>query len=371
MPPLLAGRGDEQAELQAVLADLQAGVAPPRDLVLIGPRGNGKTVLMRWIEAACEREDGVDVEWTTPDEILDLDALARRCAAPARWKELLPHAAELGIGVVNLRWQLDNDPGAFTDLLLARCQRRPLALLLDEAHMLEPRVGLTLLNASQKVRGKAPFLLVLGGTPDLRRRLNKLKATFWNRSRILGVGRLDGAGARAALMEPFRQHGISFEPAALEQVIADSQRYPYFLQCWGAALVNALRSRERSADRRMHSAYNARAIDVSLVTLARAEAAPQRDVYYQDRYTELEERDLLPAATAVAAAFASQRELGNRTLVDALAGKAIDGLVLPPEVKKARYALQDLGYIWQSPGLPTWEPGIPSLMDYVRAATNG
>ena len=75
--------------------------------------------------------------------------------------------------------------------------------------------------------------------------------------------------------------------------------------------------------------------------------APQRDVYYQDRFTELEERDLLPAAVAVAAAFADRREVDNRALVTALAGRAIDGLVLPPEVKKARYALPD----WVSQGV--------------------
>ena len=29
----------------------------------------------------------------------------------------------------------------------------------------------------------------------------------------------------------------------------------------------------------------------------------------------------------------------------------------------------DLGYVWRPEATPTWEPGIPSLMNYVRAYT--
>ena len=53
------------------------------------------------------------------------------------------------------------------ELLTARCRRRPLATLADEAHTLDLEVGRTLLNASQRVRDKAPFLLVLAGTPGM------------------------------------------------------------------------------------------------------------------------------------------------------------------------------------------------------------
>ena len=31
--------------------------------------------------------------------------------------------------------------------------------------------------------------------------------------------------------------------------------------------------------------------------------------------------------------------------------------------------LGHLGYIWRPDAVPTWEAGIPSLMDYVRAHT--
>ena len=86
---------------------------------------------------------------------------------PQGWfKKALPNEVDLSIGV-KMGWILGGTPKAFTDLLEARCARRPLAVLLDEAHNLDPEVGQVLLNASQKVRDKAPFLLVMAGTPGL------------------------------------------------------------------------------------------------------------------------------------------------------------------------------------------------------------
>ena len=42
------------------------------------------------------------------------------------------------------------------------------------------------------------------------------------------------------------------------------------------------------------------------------------------------------------------------------------GLDPPDQVLDVRGHLRELGYIWQLPGRNDWEPGIPSLMDYVR-----
>ena len=53
---------------------------------------------------------------------------------------------------------LGRSPKTFTDLLAERCAREPLVVLLDEAHTLDKDVGKVLLNASQKVRARAPFL---------------------------------------------------------------------------------------------------------------------------------------------------------------------------------------------------------------------
>ena len=74
-PPELAGRSTEQAVLLRCLADLADGCAPPHNIVLIGPRGNGKTVLLSWLKAACdESEYTVDVLTLTPHSGMDATA---------------------------------------------------------------------------------------------------------------------------------------------------------------------------------------------------------------------------------------------------------------------------------------------------------
>ena len=71
-----------------------------------------------------------------------------------------------------LGWELADRSEALTPLVTARCLRRPLVLLLDEAHTLDQDVGQVLLSASQAVAAYAPFFLVgaaiaraLGGDP--------------------------------------------------------------------------------------------------------------------------------------------------------------------------------------------------------------
>ena len=77
MPPCLAGRDAEQQELMRLLAYLQAGRGAPRAAVLTGPRGNGKTVLLRWFQHEIEATGQVDVVWRTSSDLPSLDALAQ------------------------------------------------------------------------------------------------------------------------------------------------------------------------------------------------------------------------------------------------------------------------------------------------------
>ena len=157
----------------------------------------------------------------------DLDALA----PPSRFHRLLSAAADLNVGLAQGR------SNALGGLLAARCRRRPLALLLDEAHTPDCNVGAGLLNASQEVRGAgAAFLLVLAGTPQLQQRLNGVDASFWSRCTRLGVGHLTAQASAEALTKPLEQHGLGIETAALQHVVVDSQHYPYFVQLWGEVL---------------------------------------------------------------------------------------------------------------------------------------
>ena len=356
LPPCLAGRDAEQRELMRLLAYLQAERAAPRDAVVSGPRGNGKTVLLRWFQREIEAGGGIDVVWRTPSDLPALDVLATALVPPARFRSLLPDQLSVSIGVGRLGWELGGDAVNLAELLTLRCAHRPLVVLLDEAHTLDATVGRALLNAAQSTASTAPFLLVLAGTPGLTRNLDRMSATFWNRAKHIGVGRLDEAAAAEALVRPFAEQepAVAFDDPALRRVVDESQCYPYFLQVWGANLWEA--ATERAATR----------IDDALVAEARRTFDVERIAYYEHRRDEVERQDLLPVANAVADAFAGRETLAqdelNAVIGDALAGAST------PETVACRERLALVGYVWKPPGAgDRWQPGIPSLMQYLRS----
>ena len=356
-PPHLAGREAEQALLRKYLGWLQGREPIPRNVALLGPRGNGKTVLLRWFEREVLATNEVDVAWLTPNRIPDLDKLANALMPPGRFKEVLPDTLSLSIGVGKMGWNLGGQAGALTDLLTARCRHKPLAVLLDEAHNLDKDVGQALLNTSQEVRDKAPFLLVLAGTPGLSEHLNSMSATFWSRCEELGIGRLSRAATGEALTGPADKTGallLRLTREALDAVVTESQCYPYFIQLWGEALWEQAQE------------VGPAPLDRAAVDRARPAVVKRQERYYQHRYAELDNTDLLEAAVAVATAFDGHRTLGHHQLNQAITVAVADKV----RMKDTRRALRELGYIWQAPGCRDWEPGVPSLMDYVRAGEN-
>ena len=359
IPPYLAGREAEQGKLLDLFAYLRNGRGAPRDAVLSGPRGNGKTTLLRWFQREVEASGkDVDVVWLTPGEIPDPDRLANCLAPPARFASLLPDTLSLVAGIGRLGWKLRDRSRSLTLLLTARCARRPFVLLLDEAHTLGSEVGRALLNASQAVSSEAPFFLVLAGTPGLQPHLDTMSATFWSRAEKLGIGRLDEAPAGLALVRPLAEQSpaITFDQSALAHVVEESQRYPYFLQLWGAALWAVARSR------------TATRIDASLVAEAAPEFGRQRTAYYEDRRDELERQELLGPAAAVAGAFADGRETLHSSELNAAIAEALPRETSTAEVLECRDRLAKVGYVWKPPdGAALWQPGIPSLMTYVAS----
>ena len=352
-PPYLAGREREQGLFRGLLARLDRGEAPPSEVVLYGPRGNGKTVLLEWIGEFASGSTGVDVEAFTPSRFKSPTRLAELLLPAGWWKTLKPDE----IGVRGITWR----PGersaapAPAQVLALRAARKPLVVLLDEAHTLDPGVGRSLLNAAQKVRRSAPFLLVLAGTPNLRAHLGTMGASFWNRSRKLRIGRLDERAAAEAIREPLEAEDLAITDEALEHLVRDSDGYPFFVQLWGGAVW----ARAIVESRREIGAEDARA--------CQAVFDEQRDDYYSDRFHELEESGLLQPARAVAETFRSRPVLSGSELKGAIR-RGFGEAAGDDEVAAAARELRHLGFVWQAGAMPEWEPGIPSLMDYMLRA---
>ncbi len=384
-PPKLAGR-DTESELAAdvLLGPLADSEAPAGDLVLFGPRGNGKTVLLKKLERTAAA--GIEVIALTPRALKTPAALGAVLLRPASIPDGSPAKPGLatragakaidtaertagqplgvdgvsvgtpGLGTVSLG-VLDSAAlnVELTERLTKRCRTWPLLVTVDEAHTLDIETGADLLNLSQQLRADGvPFVLILAGTPNLEAHLGKMSATFWDRSEILPIGRLSAKATEQALTEPLGDWSVTFDPGALAAVVADSQCYPYFIQLWGRALCGALV--EQGAG---HT------VTVSLVEQVTPEVAARRERYYGKRYQELEERELLEVAALVAGCFEKSEQVAGATLKAALC----KGLGLDTKaVMAALSQLADLGYTWAPEGGREIEPGIPSLMTHVREA---
>ena len=354
-PPVLTGREREQEVLSLCLADLTSGRPPPHNVVLVGPRGNGKTVLLNWFEGAC-RGVRVDVARLAPSRVRTGQDLCDALLPAAGLRRLLPAKWRVAFGA-SAEW-VPSPPAVreLADRLIARCRGKPVIVLLDEAHTLDLEMGRTLLNVSQDVRRKAPFLLVLAGTPGLLAHLGRMDASFWDRlgRGLLGIGRLSAAAARDALRKPLAKHGVRIGDDALDAAVKHSQRYAYFIQLWGEALWS-----------RRLATGGTRLCTVD-TDHARPDVVKRVAEYHHHRYRELEADGLLPAALAVIPAFRNGTDASatDREIDTALAATGMDA----SGRLAAREALNRLGYVWCPPGQTppiVWQAGIPSLMRHV------
>ena len=354
LPPYLAGRAEEQALFRSLLSVLDRGAPTPSEVILYGPRGNGKTALLRWIEKVAAPSYSVDVIRLTPSKIRTGLQLAERLLPKHWWKGIKPDT--IALRGVTWRPGADSRPPEADQVLAARASKRGLILLLDEAHTLDPRVGQELLNAAQEVGREAPFLLVLAGTPNLRDHLGTMGASFWNRSRKLRIGRLDESAAADAIRLPLESQETSISDDALAHVVRESHGYPFFLQLWGAALWNRANADPSLPLRRLTTADT---------TACQSIFESEKNDYYLDRHKELRKIRMVRPAQAVAAAFEVQERLNDFEL-EAAIRRGLGPEAGDDEVEAVAEQFDHLGFVWNADGSPDWEPGIPSLMDYIR-----
>ena len=380
VPPFLAGREEEERLCHRLFRTLQRGQHPPAHIVAFGPRGNGKTALLRVMEQHA-RQAGLHTLWLSAPALQSQDCFVEAILRETLKRSRKPAGQPLLEGVKNLiQWlQVDfalgtwkagvrlEDPAlrrrlqgtTVRDLLDIAIggreyqSREPLVLFIDEAHQMDPALGHVLLNDAQLLIGEQlPFLLVLAGTPQLERRLQAMQATFWERSEILPVGRLSVVATEAALVRPLAEHHIQFEPAALDTVTEEAQGYPYFIQLWGQALCARL------------TVASGRLITPQHVAQAGRDFHPRKNRFYGRRYQEIEKSDLLPLARTVARWVLHYQTGKTPCSIYHLKESLKANTDFPPQtITDGLETLEALGFIW-SPDASTVEPGIPGLMQH-------
>ena len=374
-PPVMAGRDREKALFVSAFQGLEKGVNPAANIALIGPRGNGKTVLLRWAQSEVSSRGGkLNFVNLKPHQFETLPKLVQALASPGIFKKLAGDGFSVNINVLGTGIGVARQQAAeilLEPVLRKRCAECGFVILIDEAHMLDrrPDISREFFNEVQSVASEGlPLLVILAGTPDMSPRLNMIEATFWNRLEKVGIGLLDFEASRQALEEPLKQLDYCIEKSALDRAVEAAQCYPYFLQLVGQEL-------HRAATAEPSRLKPGGVIGDDILELALQNSRTARETYYAERYRELRSRCLLPTAVAVAEIFRSDNAtaIAAAAFEDAVSGSVDANLKKRAKASGAQDAalwaedeLRNLGFIWSQIGEERYcEPGIPSLMDYV------
>ncbi len=307
IPPYLAGREQEQDFFRDSVDRLTAEVSLGQDMIIYGPRGNGKTALLRYLQRAVQKEAGnkLEILWVTPSQFKDLVQLVGLIVGNERnlFKKALnlfermfdDTTASANIGVASIQTSLNRSKEMLVleDLLREKSKSKPFILIIDEAHTLQPDIRQVLLNASQNVHAEqCLFFLVLAGTPNLETVLSQSNATFWDKSSIFPLGHLSENDAREALTRPLESCQVEYSAKASMEVTNRAQCYPYFIQIWGSCIVEQL---VKAGERK-----------VTLQTLTEVEdvAIAKCSNIYVHRFNELNTMGLVPLAVDIGGAFA-------------------------------------------------------------------
>jgi hypothetical protein len=263
-PPEMAGRNDLIERARIMLHRVLAG-RHEQSLMLVGLRGVGKTVLLNKVRAQAEELDYAvamieATEGRSLPELLvpvlrqilfRLDAMAGVSNKVKRGLRVLrSFVGAVKVKVADLEIGLDIDPekGAAdsgdleTDLAelfvalgeAAQDRGRAVAVIIDELQYLSEAEMSALIMAIHRVaQRQLPVLLIGAGLPQLVGLAGRSKSYAERLFTYPDIGPLAPGDAKEALRGPVRAQGADFTDEALDELVAVTHGYPYFLQEWG------------------------------------------------------------------------------------------------------------------------------------------
>ena len=294
-PPELAGRDELREQVRVAVERLRRGL-PSKSILMVGLRGVGKTVLLDRMRDDAEASGIHTVRIEAPEgrslpallapelrvALLRLSrnehakALGERAlralAGFARALKVKFHDIEVGVdfdpepGLAD-NGDLEHDLAMLLEAVGAAAQRAGTALVLfiDELqYVKENELAALITGLHRTAQRKLPIGLVGAGLPQLRGRMGQAKSYAERLFDFPEIAELPPAAARQALVKPALDQGVEFTEDALEQILVETHRYPYFLQEWGKhAWQVAERSPITLKDVRNASAVALAALDAS------------------------------------------------------------------------------------------------------------
>ena len=252
-PPVLVGREDIFEDFEDALESPQH---PSTALLLLGPRGIGKTVALDRLRDIARtqgwktvRTSAVQGDW--------LQALTEAVIADhaefvgADAKRTITGVSAFGVGVTAEVNDSDEQPTIrFRDALRAYAttlaeHQTGVALIIDEIQTANVDTLRALGDDHQIIAEseQLPVVIAVASLPSLAAELeaDNIKATFLQRMDRRTLGRLNTEDTLRAVTEPFVKHGVTFSHDAKNQIVVETRGAPYFAQLLGFQLWKHLR----------------------------------------------------------------------------------------------------------------------------------
>jgi hypothetical protein len=265
-PPALVGR-DELIDKFRLTVGRAVRKRPGKSVMPTGLRGVGKTVLLNTFIEVAEQE-GLKVGYIEAPEtgdlrrllavrlrkiLLDLDragkvsrAVRRALGALGSFTYNLPDGSSITLNVNALAGVADSGDLSddLTDLLVesgraAEDRMTGIVLAIDEVQYLgADELGALISAIHRTVQLSLPVVLVGAGLPQLPGLTGNAKSYAERLFEFPRIDSLDDTQARDVLRLPAKDQGVKFENEALNELLARTHGYPYFLQEWGYEVWN-------------------------------------------------------------------------------------------------------------------------------------
>jgi hypothetical protein len=236
--------------------------------MLLGLRGVGKTVLLNRIMEIADGEEYLTVFLEAPENrrlaemlvpplrvvLFKLSGIEHaRDIANRALGALRDFASVFKVNVAGTHISVTPADGAtasgnlefdLPELLLrvaeaAEAAKRPVFIAIDEVQYLELEDLSALIVSIHKVGQRGLPLVVFGaGLPQLAALAGEAKSYAERLFDYPAVGPLGPDAATSAIRDPVRREGAEIEDAALREIVARTEGYPYFLQEWGSHAWN-------------------------------------------------------------------------------------------------------------------------------------
>jgi len=263
-PPDLAGR-DDVIERAAIALDRIRVRRAARSFIYYGLRGVGKTVLLNKIRIDADARGFATVPIEAPEGrtlpgilVPSLRAALIKLSRGEAIKDGLAKSMRALAGFANaLKVKYDDievgldfeiekglaDSGDLdidlADLFIAigeaAAERKTaLIMFIDELQYVPEKQLAGLISALHRVnQNQLPVTMVAAGLPQILGQMGRAKSYAERLFEFIAINPLDEEAAGAALVNPAREEGAEYTDGAIQEILMQTQCYPYFLQEWG------------------------------------------------------------------------------------------------------------------------------------------